>query len=132
MNGILDRTNQNICLQIGPDKRARVNRSGHFPVSRQTGSNLASTTGLILGSRLLGSDLRAGHRFSTDYGLFGVETDGRGGATMTFRGSFPISSANEAREFARIVVEAGENQLEVGNAGVLRQYFADDGAKIRG
>jgi hypothetical protein len=38
LNGILDRTIHNICLQIGPDKRACVNLSGHFPVSRQPAS----------------------------------------------------------------------------------------------
>jgi hypothetical protein len=35
------------------------------------------------------------------------------------RGGFPNSSADESWEFARIVVEAGKNRLEVGDADVL-------------
>src|SRR6266481_708273 len=45
-----------------------VDESGHFVDGRLTGSYPASTTGLVPGSRLVGSDLRARHQFSTDYG----------------------------------------------------------------
>src|SRR5256885_13527549 len=42
------------------------------------------------------------------------------------------SNFDQPREFVRIVVEAGENRLKVGDADVFGQNFSDDGAEVRG
>src|SRR5438876_6007225 len=41
------------------------------------------------------------------------------------------SNFDQPREFVRVVIEAGENRLQVGDADVLGQNFAENGTKVR-
>src|SRR5215467_9771598 len=44
----------------------------------------------------------------------------------------PDSNLDQTREFARVVVKTGEDGLQVGDANVLGENFAENRAKIRG
>ncbi len=55
-----------------------------------------------------------------------------GGCKSGSRAPALHTTSESAREFAPVVIEAGEDRHEIGNADVLGEDFAEDGTEIRG